>query len=69
MNENEKELTDACKNGDITVLPGSGYDKKKHMCELQTISNQFKDAGVDLVFTTDPKKSDLKNASLLTNNR
>ena len=58
-------MTDSLRNGNIEVLPNGEYDKTKHVSELQTISKKFEVAGVNLVFTDDPNKSDLKNASLL----
>ena len=67
VQEAELNLTDSLLKGNIDVLPDGSYDKNKHMRELQAISRQFKEAGVNLVFTHDPNKSDLKNASSLTN--
>ena len=65
MQKAESDLTDSLRNGNIEVLPDGEYNKKKHVSELQTISKKFNEAGVNLVFTNDSNKSDLKNASLL----
>ena len=65
MQKAESDLTDSLRNGNIEILPDGEYDKTKHVSELQNISKKFDAAGVNLVFTDDPNKSDLKNASLL----